>query len=104
LIRNREEGIFLAKLDDGSWGNGRRSGKYGQPGRGDDDDRRGAGATLLTEGVRGWKPFDVEVLAELIAKASRLMATLPPAELDLNPVIIYNDRDAVADARISFTT
>ncbi|MBN1547513.1 MAG: acetate--CoA ligase family protein [Syntrophaceae bacterium] len=58
------------------------------------------GAALLFQGGRGRHPVNREVLLDLIVIASHLMAELPLAELDLNPVIFYDDRYAVADARI----
>ena len=58
------------------------------------------GATLLFKGGRGRRPVNREALLDLIVKTSHLMAVLPLAELDLNPVIFYNDHYAVADARV----
>jgi acetyltransferase len=58
------------------------------------------GASLLLQGGRGRRPVNLEALLDLIVKTSHLMAGLPLAELDLNPVIFYDGRYAVADARI----
>jgi hypothetical protein len=58
------------------------------------------GASLLLKGGRGRRPVNLEALLDLIVKTSHLMAALPLLELDLNPVIFYDDRYAVADARI----
>lgn len=58
------------------------------------------GVPLLLKGGRGRQPVNQEALLDLIVRTSHLMAALPLAELDLNPVIFYNDRYAVADARL----
>jgi acetate---CoA ligase (ADP-forming) len=58
------------------------------------------GASLLLNGGRGRQPINREALLDLIVNTSYLMAGLPLAELDLNPVIFYDDRYAAADARI----
>ena len=42
-----------------------------------------------------------EALLDLIVKTSHLMAALPLVELDLNPVIFYDEHYAVADARVT---
>jgi acetyltransferase len=58
------------------------------------------GAALL-EGVRGQKGVDRKALAETILRLSQLLTDLPQIkEMDLNPVLAYEDRVAVADARI----
>lgn len=58
------------------------------------------GASLLLKGGRGRQSVNREALLDLIVKTSHLMAVLPLSELDLNPVIFYDGRYAVADARI----
>ena len=45
------------------------------------------GADLLFQGGRGRPPVNRKALVDLIVKTSHLMAELPLAELDLNPVI-----------------
>jgi len=59
------------------------------------------GAPLL-KGVRGQKGVDEEGIVELIQRISQLVTDLPAIqEMDLNPVIAYEDRVFVVDARIS---
>jgi acetyltransferase len=58
------------------------------------------GADLLLHGGRQRHPVNREALLDLIVRTSYLMAELPITELDLNPVIFFDDRYAVADARI----
>jgi acyl-CoA synthetase (NDP forming)/RimJ/RimL family protein N-acetyltransferase len=57
-------------------------------------------APLLT-GHRGSKPADLEALADLLLRVSRLADEIPEvAELDLNPVIARTDGANPVDARI----
>jgi acyl-CoA synthetase (NDP forming) len=59
------------------------------------------GAPLL-EGVRGQKGVDQAALVEIIQRLSQLVIEQPGIqELDMNPVIAYEDRVVVVDARIS---
>jgi|LSQX01.3.fsa_nt_gb acetyltransferase len=58
------------------------------------------GSPLLLEGGRGYPPVNRESLLNLIVTVGQMMATLPLAELDLNPVVFYEGRYAVADARM----
>jgi acyl-CoA synthetase (NDP forming) len=56
----------------------------------------------LLEGVRGEKGVDRERLIEIIQRVSRLVTDLPMIqEMDLNPIIAYEDGVFVVDARIS---
>lgn len=56
----------------------------------------------LLKGVRGEKPVDRLALADLIQRISQLVADLPDImEMDLNPVIAYEDGVFAVDARIS---
>jgi acetate---CoA ligase (ADP-forming) subunit beta len=58
------------------------------------------GAPIL-KGVRGAKPADVEAVAEIIEKVSKIVMDLPEiAELDMNPVFAYEKGATVVDARI----
>jgi len=58
------------------------------------------GAPLLN-GYRGAPPTDVTALAGVLMRVSRLAEDVPEvAELDLNPVIVQEDRVSVVDARI----
>ncbi|MGD8369766.1 MAG: acetate--CoA ligase family protein, partial [Desulfobacterales bacterium] len=58
------------------------------------------GAALL-DGVRGRKGIDREAVVDTIVRLSQLLTDLPQIrEMDLNPVLAYEDRVAVADARI----
>jgi acyl-CoA synthetase (NDP forming) len=59
------------------------------------------GAPLL-KGVRGGKGVDEEGIMEMIQRVSQLVTDLPAIqEMDLNPVIAYEDGVFVVDARIS---
>ncbi|UCF91176.1 MAG: acetate--CoA ligase family protein [Desulfobacterales bacterium] len=59
------------------------------------------GAPLL-RGVRGQKGVEQARLRELIQRLSQLVTDLPAIrEMDLNPIIAYEDRVFVVDARIS---
>ncbi|OQY19201.1 MAG: CoA-binding protein [Anaerolineaceae bacterium 4572_32.2] len=56
----------------------------------------------LLKGVRGEKGVDEEGIIEIIQRLSQLVSELPMIqEMDLNPVIAYEDRVFVVDARIS---
>lgn len=58
-------------------------------------------AKKLLEGYRGQKPRDKKALATVILKIARLMLRQPAvSELDLNPVMSYENGAIVADARI----
>jgi len=59
------------------------------------------GAPLI-EGVRGRKGVNRDILEELIQRLSRLVSDLPAIkEMDLNPVMAFEDGAVVVDARIS---
>ncbi len=59
------------------------------------------GAPLL-EGVRGRKGVNRDILEELIQRLSQLVSDLPAIkEMDLNPVMAFEDGAVVVDARIS---
>ncbi len=59
------------------------------------------GAALLT-GIRGRSGVDCDRLKELILRLSQLVAELPEIkEMDLNPVMAFEDGAFVVDARIS---
>jgi len=59
------------------------------------------GAPLL-EGVRGQKGVDRVKLIEIIQRLSQLLTDLPAIqEMDLNPLIAYEDKVFVVDARIA---
>lgn len=54
-------------------------------------------------GVRGEKGVEMEKLAEIIVRVSRLMADFPSiSELDLNPVLAFEKNAAIVDARIIY--
>ena len=58
-------------------------------------------AKRLLEGYREQKPRDKRALATVILKIARLMLRQPAVrELDLNPVMSYEDGAVIADARI----
>ena len=57
--------------------------------------------TPLLEGVRGEAGVDEEALIEIIERLSQLVTELPMIqELDLNPVVAFEDRALVVDARV----
>jgi acetyltransferase len=52
--------------------------------------------------VRGEKGVDEEGLIEILQRLSQLVTELPMIqEMDLNPIIAYEDRVLVVDARVS---
>lgn len=59
-------------------------------------------AAPLLKGVRGEKGINEEGIIEIIQRLSQLVSEYPVIEeLDLNPVIAYEDQAFVVDARIS---
>jgi acetyltransferase len=55
----------------------------------------------LLKGVRGEAGVDEEALIEIIERLSQLVTELPMIqELDLNPVVAFEDRAFVVDARV----
>jgi acyl-CoA synthetase (NDP forming) len=57
--------------------------------------------TPLLKGVRGEAGVDEEALIEIIERLSQLVTELPMIqELDLNPVVAFEDRAFVVDARV----
>ena len=58
--------------------------------------------SALLEGVRGQKGVDQAKLIEIIQRLSQLLTDLPAIqEMDLNPLMAFEDRVFVVDARIS---
>ncbi len=58
-------------------------------------------ARKILDGARGEAAVDKEALVDLLMKVSAIVEAHPEiAELDLNPVIAYNDGYAVVDARV----
>lgn len=58
-------------------------------------------ARKILEGARGEEAVDKEALIDLLLKVSAIVDAHPEiAELDLNPVIAYDDGYAVVDARV----
>lgn len=52
-------------------------------------------------GLRGQKQLDIDALAQLLSKVSRLVTENPQIkELDLNPVIVRSDGVVIADAKV----
>jgi len=59
------------------------------------------GASIL-EGVRGQKGVNQDLLIEIIQRLSQLLADLPEIqEMDLNPLIAFEDQVVAVDARIA---
>ncbi len=58
-------------------------------------------ARKILEGARGEAAVDKEALVDLLLKVSSIVAAYPQlAELDLNPVLAYDDGYAAVDARV----
>ena len=56
----------------------------------------------MPEGVRGQKGVNQELLIEIIQRLSQLLTDLPEIqEMDLNPLLAFEDQVVVVDARIS---
>jgi len=55
----------------------------------------------ILNGIRGQLPYDKKALQRLLLVCSELMEAYPDiAEMDLNPVIVYNEGVRIVDARI----
>ena len=58
-------------------------------------------SSVLLDGVRGHKGYDKKSLRKLISMCSELIESYPEIEeMDLNPVILYEQGLDVVDARI----
>ena len=58
-------------------------------------------ASPVLQGVRGRRPADLQALADLLLKVSRIAEENPEiAEMDLNPIIVYEKGLSVVDARV----
>jgi acetyltransferase len=59
-------------------------------------------ASRLLRGVRGEPPADVEALVEALLALSRLLVECPEvAEIDINPVLVFERGAAAVDARVA---
>jgi acyl-CoA synthetase (NDP forming) len=55
----------------------------------------------LLRGVRGESPADVEAVIETLLALSRLLAECPEvAEIDINPLLVFDQGVAAIDARV----
>lgn len=55
----------------------------------------------MLEGTRGGKPADLDALTDLLLKVSKIAEeNVEIAEMDLNPIIVYERGFSVADARV----
>jgi len=55
----------------------------------------------LLKGYRGMPPADIEAIAQILVSTSHLMMENPEiSELDLNPIIVYENGAKTVDARI----
>ena len=55
----------------------------------------------LLKGYRGMPPADIEAIAQILVNTSHLMMENPEiSELDLNPIIVYENGAKTVDARI----
>lgn len=59
-------------------------------------------AKELLSGFRGSVPADLDVIADLISRVSRMAVNEKIIEMDLNPVMIKGAKALIVDARISF--
>ncbi|MBQ04718.1 acetyl-CoA synthetase [Candidatus Bathyarchaeota archaeon] len=58
-------------------------------------------AYKILEGVRGKPPSDTKVIVEILLKTSEMLVDCPEiSELDMNPVLVYEEGAMVVDARI----
>lgn len=58
-------------------------------------------ASPVLQGVRGGRPADLQALADLLLTVSRMAEENPEiAEMDLNPIIVYEEGLSVVDARV----
>ncbi len=58
-------------------------------------------ASPLLQGLRGTKPADREALTDLLLKISQIAQENPEiAEMDLNPVLVYEKGLMVVDVRV----
>ena len=58
----------------------------------------------LLKGYRGMPPADIEAIAQILVNTSHLMMENPEiSELDLNPIIVYENGAKTVDARIMLT-
>ena len=58
-------------------------------------------ASPVLQGVRGGRPADLQALTNLLLKVSRMAEENPEiAEMDLNPIIVYEKGLSVVDARV----
>ena len=56
----------------------------------------------IFKGLRGMKPISVDAVASLAERVSQLAAENPRiSQIDLNPVLAYEDRAVVVDARMA---
>jgi acetyl-CoA synthetase (ADP-forming) len=58
-------------------------------------------AYKILEGVRGKPPSDREAIVEILLKTSEMLVECPEiSELDMNPVLVYEEGAKIVDARI----
>ena len=58
-------------------------------------------ASPVLQGVRGGRPTDLKALVDLLLTVSRMAVENPEiAEMDLNPIIVYEEGLSVVDARV----
>ena len=58
-------------------------------------------AYKILEGVRGKPPSDKEAIVEILLKTSQMLVECPKiSELDMNPVLVYEEGAKIVDARI----
>jgi len=58
-------------------------------------------AYKILEGARGKPPSDREAIVDILLKTSRMLVECPEiSELDMNPVLVYEEGTKIVDARI----
>jgi acyl-CoA synthetase (NDP forming) len=58
-------------------------------------------SSIILDGVRGHQGYDKKSLKKLIAICSELIESYPEiSEMDLNPILLYENGLSVVDARI----
>jgi len=59
----------------------------------------------LLQGVRGAKPADIDAVADILEKTSKMVVELPEIfEMEMNPIFVYEKGALAVDARIVLQT
>ena len=58
-------------------------------------------AYKILEGARGMPPADQETIVEILLATSKMLMECPEIkELDMNPVLVYEEGAKIVDARV----